>query len=64
MGDKKIYVVAKVFEQQGCICLLYKSLSGTAGIYVTEFITGRLLLKIGDGNASGKKGFLPLTDKE
>ena len=27
MGDKKIYIVAKVFEQQGCIAYLCKSIN-------------------------------------
>ena len=27
MGDKKIYVVAKVFEQQGCIAYLCKTIN-------------------------------------
>ena len=27
MGDKKIYIVAKVFEQKGCIAYLCKSIN-------------------------------------
>ena len=27
MGDKKIYIVAKVFEQQGCIAYLCRSIN-------------------------------------
>ena len=27
MGDKKIYIIAKVFEQQGCIAYLCKSIN-------------------------------------
>ena len=27
MGDRKIYVVAKIFDQQGCIAYLCKSLN-------------------------------------